>query len=85
MEPSCAPAAPADAGGAGQQAGQWRQFTRTDGAPFWVSMFLLGVAVLRHRAINFGGRAFCQLVVDVGQAVAQLAAKLPAGKPAGVP
>lgn len=41
-------------------------------APFWVSLFLLGVAVLRARAIGFGGRAFCQLVVDVGQAVAQL-------------
>lgn len=41
-------------------------------APFWVALFLLGVAVLRRKAIGFDGRAFCQLVVDVGQAVAQL-------------
>lgn len=41
-------------------------------APFWVSLFLLGVAVLRSRAIGFNWPAFAQLVVDVGQAVAQL-------------
>jgi TRAP transporter 4TM/12TM fusion protein len=41
-------------------------------APFWVSLFLLGVGVLRSRAIGFTVRAFCQLVVDVGKAVAQL-------------
>lgn len=41
-------------------------------APFWVSLFLLGVAILRARALGFDLRAFCQLIVDVGQAVAQL-------------
>lgn len=41
-------------------------------APFWVSLFLLGVAVLRSKAIGFNWHAFAQLVVDVGQAVAQL-------------
>jgi TRAP transporter 4TM/12TM fusion protein len=41
-------------------------------APFWVSLFLLAVAVLRARATGFGWRAFAQLVVDVGQAIAQL-------------
>lgn len=41
-------------------------------APFWVSLFLLAVAVLRARSTGFGWRAFAQLLVDVGQAVAQL-------------
>ena len=41
-------------------------------APFWISLFLLGVAVARARAIGFTGRAFARLVVDVGQAVSQL-------------
>ncbi len=41
-------------------------------APFWVSLFLLGIAVLRRRTTGFDARAFAQLVVDVGQAVAQL-------------
>lgn len=41
-------------------------------APFWVSLFLVAVAVLRRKALGFDGRAACQLVVDVGQAVAQL-------------
>ncbi|GAA4412120.1 TRAP transporter permease [Quisquiliibacterium transsilvanicum] len=41
-------------------------------APFWVSLFLLAVAVLRGRKTGFGARAFARLVVDVGQAVAQL-------------
>ncbi len=41
-------------------------------APFWVSLFLLAVALLRGRSTGFGARAFARLVVDVGQAVAQL-------------
>lgn len=41
-------------------------------APFWVSLFLLAAAVLRSRSTGFDWRAFCRLVVDVGQAVAQL-------------
>ncbi|MFO7483603.1 TRAP transporter permease [Oceanibaculum nanhaiense] len=41
-------------------------------APFWISLFLLTIAVLRRKAIGFDFRAFCQLVVDTGQAVAQL-------------
>ena len=41
-------------------------------APFWVTLFLLAVAVLRGRTTGFGARAFARLVVDVGQAVAQL-------------
>ncbi|WP_300302417.1 TRAP transporter fused permease subunit [Ferrovibrio sp.] len=41
-------------------------------APFWVSLFLIGVAVLRGKAIGFNSHAFAQLVVDVGQAIAQL-------------
>lgn len=41
-------------------------------APFWITLFLLAVAVLRGRTIGFDLRAFAQLVVDVGQAVAQL-------------
>jgi TRAP transporter 4TM/12TM fusion protein len=41
-------------------------------APFWVSVFLLLVAVLRARATGFNFRHFVHLVVDVGQAVAQL-------------
>jgi TRAP transporter 4TM/12TM fusion protein len=41
-------------------------------APFWISLFLLGVAVLRSKAIGFDARAFAQLVVDCGQAVSQL-------------
>ena len=43
-------------------------------APFWVSLFLLFVAVLRHRSTGFNLRRFCGLVVDAGQAVAQLVA-----------
>ena len=43
-------------------------------APFWVSLFLLLVAVLRRRTTGFGLRRFCGLVVDAGQAVAQLVA-----------
>ena len=41
-------------------------------APFWVSLFLLAIAVVRRSVTGFGLRAFAQLVVDVGQAVAQL-------------
>ncbi len=41
-------------------------------APFWVSLFLLAIAVLRARATGFGIQQFLQLVVSVGQAVAQL-------------
>lgn len=43
-------------------------------APFWVALFLLGVAVLRRRATGFGWRRLAELVVDAGQAVAQLVA-----------
>lgn len=43
-------------------------------APFWVSLFLLAVAFLRRRATGFSLRRFCGLVVDAGQAVAQLVA-----------
>ena len=41
-------------------------------APFWISLFLLAVAILRRKAIGFDLRAFCRLVVDTGQAVSQL-------------
>jgi len=41
-------------------------------APFWVSLFLLGIAIVRRSVTGFDLRAFAQLVVDVGQAVAQL-------------
>jgi len=43
-------------------------------APFWVSLFLLLVAVLRRKTTGFDLRRFCGLVVDAGQAVAQLVA-----------
>lgn len=43
-------------------------------APFWVSLFLLGVAVLRRRATGFGWIAFARLVVESGEAVARLVA-----------
>ncbi|AVO49273.1 C4-dicarboxylate ABC transporter [Melaminivora suipulveris] len=41
-------------------------------APFWVSLFLLAVTLARARQTGFNLRAFCQLVVDVGQGLAQL-------------
>lgn len=41
-------------------------------APFWVSLFLLAIAILRTRSTGFNLRAFCQLTVDVGQGLAQL-------------
>jgi TRAP transporter 4TM/12TM fusion protein len=43
-------------------------------APFWVSLFLLLVAVLRRKTTGFDLRRFCGLVVDAGQTVAQLVA-----------
>lgn len=43
-------------------------------APFWVCLFLLAIAVLRHRSTGFDLRKFCTLVVDAGQAVAQIVA-----------
>lgn len=47
-------------------------FRNEAAAPFWVSLFLLLVAVLRRKAIGFNLRRFCSLVVDAGQAVAHL-------------
>ncbi len=41
-------------------------------APYWVSLFLLFVAVVRRGSTGFNLRSFCGLVVDAGQAVAQL-------------
>lgn len=41
-------------------------------APFWVSAFLLLIAVARGFGRGFDGRAFAALVVEVGRAVAQL-------------
>ncbi len=41
-------------------------------APFWISLFLLAFAILRARSTGFNLRAFCALVVDVGQGLAQL-------------
>lgn len=41
-------------------------------APYWVSLFLLFVAVVRRGSTGFSLRGFCGLVVDAGQAVAQL-------------
>ncbi|MGH1360887.1 MAG: TRAP transporter permease [Burkholderiaceae bacterium] len=41
-------------------------------APFWVSLFLLVVAIVRARSTGFDFSQFLQLVVSVGQAVAQL-------------
>ncbi len=41
-------------------------------APFLISLFLLVIAVLRARSTGFNLRAFCQLMVDVGQGLAQL-------------
>jgi len=43
-------------------------------APFWVCLFLLAIALLRARQTGFNLRRFCGLVVDAGQAVAQLVA-----------
>lgn len=41
-------------------------------APYWVSLFLIGIAVIRSKALGFNLRAFCQLVVDSGQQVSRL-------------
>jgi TRAP transporter 4TM/12TM fusion protein len=41
-------------------------------APYWVSLFLLGIAVARYKALGFNLGAFCELVVDSGRQVAQL-------------
>ncbi|MEO8651307.1 MAG: TRAP transporter fused permease subunit [Hyphomicrobiaceae bacterium] len=41
-------------------------------APFWVSLFLVLVALLRARQIGFTPYRFAGLVVDIGQAVAQI-------------
>ena len=41
-------------------------------APFWISLFLVGVAVIRARQIGFTPYRFAGLVVDVGQSVAQI-------------
>ncbi|GIX10548.1 TRAP transporter fused permease subunit [Elioraea sp.] len=43
-------------------------------APFWVSLFLLAVALLRRRATEFGWAAFARLIVASGEAVARLVA-----------
>lgn len=43
-------------------------------APFWVCLFLLVVAVLRRKTTGFNLMSFCRLVVDGGQAVAQIVA-----------
>jgi TRAP transporter 4TM/12TM fusion protein len=43
-------------------------------APFWVCLFLLAIAVLRARTTGFNLRRFCGLIVDAGQAIAQLVA-----------
>lgn len=41
-------------------------------APFWVSLFLFAVALVRAKRTGFNWDRFVQLVVDVGQAIAQL-------------
>ena len=41
-------------------------------APFWVSLFLLLIAVMRAKRNGTRGDDWVQLVVDIGQAVAQL-------------
>jgi TRAP transporter 4TM/12TM fusion protein len=43
-------------------------------APFWVSLFLVAVAVIRRKTIGFTSLRFAGLVVDIGQAVAQIIA-----------
>lgn len=43
-------------------------------APFYVVLFLLAIAALRRRRTGFGWRRFGQLLVDIGQAVAQIVA-----------
>ncbi|KQT08261.1 MAG: TRAP transporter permease [Bradyrhizobium sp.] len=41
-------------------------------APFWVSLFLVLIAIFRAPALGFTPRYFAGLVVDVGQTVAQI-------------
>ncbi len=41
-------------------------------APFWVALFLVGVAVVRAKSIGFTPLRFAGLVVDVGQSIAQI-------------
>lgn len=41
-------------------------------APFWVSLFLFIVALIRARKLGFTPRYFAGLVVDVGQTIAQI-------------
>lgn len=41
-------------------------------APFWISLFLVFVAIVRARAIGFTPKRFAGLVVDVGQSIAQI-------------
>ncbi len=41
-------------------------------APFWVSLFLVLIAIFRAPALGFTPRYFVGLVVDVGQTVAQI-------------
>lgn len=43
-------------------------------APFWVALFLIAVAIVRARTIGFTPHRFAGLVVDIGQAVAQIIA-----------
>ena len=41
-------------------------------APFWISLFLVAVAILRSRQIGFTPYRFAGLVVDIGQSIAQI-------------
>ena len=41
-------------------------------APFWISLFLVAVAIVRSRQIGFTPYRFAGLVVDIGQSVAQI-------------
>lgn len=41
-------------------------------APFWVSLFLVFVAIVRARQIGFTPYRFAGLVVDIGQSIAQI-------------
>jgi len=41
-------------------------------APFWVSLFLVIIALIRARALGFTPKYFAGLVVDIGQTVAQI-------------
>ncbi|MEZ5853109.1 MAG: TRAP transporter fused permease subunit [Hyphomicrobiaceae bacterium] len=41
-------------------------------APFWVALFLVGVAIVRAKSIGFTPLRFAGLMVDVGQSIAQI-------------